>query len=94
FHSQGEEIYYTSGDKVAPRSRMIAGALSRMSGYRLAEPKGMAAYGGLTDWCIAELDRPSFTIECGSGENPLPLKAYFEIYTDLREMLFMAPTFC
>ena len=93
FHSQGEEIYYTSGDRVAPRSRTVAGALARMSGYLLAELEGMAAYGGLTDWCIAELGRPSFTIECGKGENPLPLNDYFKIYTDIREMLFMTPTF-
>ena len=93
FHSQGEEIYYTSGEKTAPRSKTIAGALSRMSGYLLSKPEGMAAYGGLTDWCIDELNRPSFTIECGKGENPLPLKDYFKIYTHIREMLFMAPTF-
>ncbi len=92
-HSQGEEIYYTSGEKMAPRSKTIASALSRMSGYSLAKPGGTAAYGGLTDWCIEELGRPSFTIECGKGENPLPIKDYFKIYTHIREMLFMAPTF-
>jgi g-D-glutamyl-meso-diaminopimelate peptidase len=93
-HSQGEEIYFTSGNRTAPRSRTIAGALSRMSGYSLATPKGMAAYGGLTDWCISELDRPSFTVECGKGENPLPLGDYFKIYTRLREILFTAPSLC
>ena len=93
-HSQGEEIYYTSGGRTAPRSRAIGNAIARLSGYKLAEAEGMAAYGGLTDWCIAELGRPSFTIECGKGENPLPLSDYFKIYTHLREMLFMMPTFC
>ena len=93
FHTQGEEIYYTSGGRTAPRSLAIAGALSRMSGYTLSSPDGMAAYGGLTDWCIAELGRPSFTIECGRGENPLPIDDYFKIYTDIRELLFMTPTF-
>ena len=92
-HSQGEEIYYTCGDKIAPRSKTIAGALSRMSGYTLGSPEGTAAYGGLTDWCIDELNRPSFTVECGKGENPLPIKDYFKIYTQIREMLFMSPTF-
>ncbi len=92
FHTQGEEIYYTSGERTAPRSRTIASALSRMSGYTLSRPEGAAAYGGLTDWCISELERPSFTVECGRGENPLPLSDYFKIYADIREMLFMAPT--
>lgn len=94
FHSQGEEIYYTSGDKTAPRSKTVAGALSRLSGYKLSKPEGMAAYGGLTDWCISELGRPSFTVECGRGENPLPISDHFSIYTRIREMLFTAPTFC
>lgn len=92
-HTQGEEIYYTSGDHVPPRSKTIAATLSRMSGYLLSKPEGAASYGGLTDWFISEFDKPSFTIECGRGENPLPLSDYFKIYTDLREMLFMAPTF-
>ena len=92
-HTQGEEIYYTSGGRMAPRSRSIAAAFSRMTGYSLGIPEGSAAYGGMTDWVIEELGRPSFTIECGKGENPLPLSDYFKIYTRLREMLFMAPTF-
>ena len=92
-HTQGEEIYYSSGECLAPRSQTIADALSRISGYKLSKPEGMAAYGGLTDWFISEIGKPSFTIECGKGENPLPLCDYFKIYTDIREMLFSAPTF-
>ncbi|MBE6530885.1 MAG: peptidase M14 [Ruminococcaceae bacterium] len=91
-HTQGEEIYYTSGDMTAPRSETIAKALSRSSGYRVSRPEGMAAYGGLTDWYISEIGRPSFTIECGKGENPLPLSDNFKIYADIRKMLFMTPT--
>lgn len=90
-HSQGEEIFYTSGGETAPRSRQIAKALSGMSGYKLSEPEGTAAYGGLTDWFIREFKRPSFTIECGHGTNPLPLKDFFPVYVQLREMLFTAP---
>lgn len=93
-HSQGEEIYYMGGGKALPRTRQIANSLARMSGYKLCVADGMAAYGGLTDWCVAELGRPSFTIECGKGENPLPISDNFKIYTRLREMLFTAPSFC
>lgn len=92
-HTQGEEIYYTGGGKAPPRSRSIGGALSRLCGYRLAVPEGSAAYGGLTDWVVSELGRPCFTVECGKGENPLPLSDYFSIYSDIREMLFAAPMF-
>lgn len=93
-HSQGEEIYYTGGGKMLPRSKQIASAFAKMSGYKLCVPEGLAAYGGLSDWYITELMRPSFTIECGKGENPLPLEDYFKIYIRLREMLFTAPSFC
>lgn len=92
FHSQGEEIYYKSGEKTAPRSRNIAERLARASGYLLCEPDSLSSYCGLTDWCIDELNLPSFTIECGKGKNPLPLSDCFLIYAKLREMLFCAPT--
>jgi len=90
-HSQGEEIYYTSGDCTAPRSKEIARILSRLSSYQLSKPLGTAAYGGLTDWCIRSLRRPSFTVECGLGVNPLPISDFFHIYMSIREMLFAGP---
>ena len=90
-HTQGEEIYYTSGGYAPPGAKQIAAQLGRLSGYTVSEPEGLASYGGLTDWFIKEFDRPSFTIECGKGENPLPESRYFNIYAGLREMLFCAP---
>jgi g-D-glutamyl-meso-diaminopimelate peptidase len=90
-HTQGEEIYYSSGGVCPPKSKNIARLLSRMSGYALSEAQGMAAYGGLSDWAIRELHLPSFTVECGKGVNPLPLQSNFSIYTAIREMLFTAP---
>ncbi len=90
-HTQGEEIYYTTGGTCPPESKNIARLLSQMSGYALSEAGGMAAYGGLTDWAITSLGRPSFTIECGKGENPLPAHSFYSVYTAVREMLFTAP---
>lgn len=90
-HTQGEEIYYTSGGQCPPKAKNIARLLARMSGYALSEAVGMASYGGLTDWAIRERNLPSFTIECGKGVNPLPLHTNFSIYTTIREMLFTAP---
>lgn len=90
-HTQGEEIYYSSGGEVTPRSAAMAKALSRLCGYQLSAPEGMACYGGLTDWCIRSLGLPSFTVECGKGENPLPAEHYFCIYACLRQMFFEAP---
>ena len=91
-HSQGEEIYYTSGERCAPNSLSVGQIISRMTGYKLSKPEGTAAYGGFTDWFIQEFDKPSFTIECGKGENPLPFSDFDKIYMRLRKMLFVAPT--
>lgn len=91
-HSQGEEIYYTSGGLLAPASLKIGSILSRLTGYKLASPEGTAAYGGLTDWFIECFNKPSFTLECGRGENPLPLSDLSDIYFDLRQALFTFPT--
>ena len=90
-HTQGDEIYYTSGGIWPPKAKNIARLLSGMSGYTLSEAEGMASYGGLTDWAIRERNLPSFTVECGKGVNPLPLHTNFSIYTAIREMLFTAP---
>ena len=65
--------------------------ISKMTGYALADTEGTASYGGLTDWLISELDMPSFTIECGKGENPLPVSDMGKIYLSLRELLFSFP---
>lgn len=93
-HTQGEVIYYTSGGYSPPRSKAIGSAISRMCGYELSEPEYSASMGGLTDWYIREFDKPAFTIECGRGENPLPLSELDTIYLSLRRLLFTSPVIC
>lgn len=90
-HTQGEEIYYTSGDAVAPESVKLGRYLERVSGYRLSKPEGPAMYGGFTDWFIRAFARPSFTLECGKGENPLPVSDLPMMYLRLRKALFEFP---
>ena len=90
-HTQGEEIYY--GRQEGGASHKLALFLSRLCGYRVCRAEGPAAYGGLTDWASDTLSIPSCTLECGLGENPLPLCDYSEIYGRLRRALFCAPTF-
>ena len=91
-HTQGEEIYYKSAEKAAKGSEAIAKKMAQWSGYRLSEAKGLASYGGLTDWCIQTLGIPSFTLECGKGNNPLPASQAISIYASLRKSLFLFPT--
>ena len=92
FHTQGEVIYYQSRGIMHPHSLHIANKIAKESGYRLDVAEGLSACGGLTDWCIRTLGIPSFTIECGLGENPLPKEQLARIYNDLRKSLFLFPT--
>ena len=87
-HTQGREIYYTSGGVYPKGAKTAAARLAALSGYRLATPDGAAAYGGLTDFCIQKLGVPSFTVECGKGQNPLPPSDLSEIYAELRMAMF------
>jgi len=90
-HTQGEEIYYTSVGEETVDSARIGRYLAGLCEYRLAKPEGPAAYGGFTDWFIRELGKPSFTVECGKGENPLPFSDFPMTYLRVRKMLFAAP---
>lgn len=92
-HTQGEEIYFSSGGKTHPKASTIVKSFERMSGYMARVPEGMSAYGGMTDWMVGELGRLCFTFECGKGSNPLPVEDAIDIYGKLREVLFSAPIF-
>lgn len=89
FHSQGEEIYYRYGDRQPQKSEFIAGVLASSSGYRLADPEGLASHGGFKDWFIKEFVLPAFTIEIGRGQNPLPIEELEPIYARLLELLIL-----
>ncbi len=86
-HTQGEEIYYAAEAKLKG-SEAIAHRFSRLSGYRVAMPEGAAAYGGLADYTAGTLKIPSFTLECGRGENPLPDEDAPLVYASIRRLLF------
>ncbi|MBQ2718892.1 MAG: gamma-D-glutamyl-meso-diaminopimelate peptidase [Clostridia bacterium] len=86
-HTQGEEIY-CAGEGAHPTARRMA----LLSGYRLSFPEGAAAYGGLTDWAGGVLGIPSFTLECGKGENPLPPAEALPIYRTLSRLFFESIT--
>lgn len=90
-HTQGEEIYYPATGTCRQSNEKIASLFARMSGYAPGQAQGMAAYGGLTDWISDTLHFPAFTLECGKGENPLPISECAEIYQKIREILFTAP---
>ncbi len=87
-HTQGEEIYYAG----EPEHKALGERIAGWTDYTLAIAEGTAAFGGLTDWCVEKMRLPAFTLECGSGVNPLPLEAEEEIRRRLKKLLFLFPT--
>lgn len=87
FHSQGEEIYWQYGQNTHRFSKNIANIFSEVSGYKVANPEGLAVGGGFKDWFIVEFCRPAFTIEIGKGKNPLPLSDFKPVYNKIRKLL-------
>ena len=82
YHTQGKVIYWQFEDYDIPGARALAEEFSRVSGYALEDTPYQSAYAGYKDWFIQTFRRPGFTIEAGSGENPLPILQFDEIYRD------------
>lgn len=82
YHSQGKEIYWQFANYEVPGARELGEELARVSGYTLAETPYASSFAGYKDWFIQYFRRPGYTIEVGSGENPLPLSQFGEIYRD------------
>jgi len=78
FHTQGEEIYWGFDNLEPPESEAMANEFARVSGYKPV--KTIESYAGYKDWFIQDWRRPGFTVELGSGINPLPLSQFDEIY--------------
>ena len=82
YHSQGKEIYWTFLDYQVPGARELGERFAEVSGYTLAEPAPESSFAGYKDWFIQAFRRPGYTIEVGSGQNPLPPEQFDEIYRD------------
>lgn len=91
FHTQGEEIFYQSQGNMVEGTYFAISKFSDLTGYKLSTADGLAAYGGLTDWCLQKCKIPALTLECGKGVNPLPQSDCAAIYRQLRKGLLTAP---
>lgn len=91
YHTQGQVIYYGYQNLEPPESLRIAQLFARASGYAISGNPAEAAYAGYKDWFIQDYRRPGFTIELGSGVNPLPLSQFPTIYQNNEEILLLAP---
>ncbi len=90
YHSQGKEIYWQFRDIEVPGAEALGQEFARLSGYTLAETPYASSFAGYKDWFIQQFRRPGYTIEVGSGENPLPLSQFDEIYRDNLGILITA----
>ena len=82
YHTQGKVIYWQFQDIFVPGAQALAEEFARLSGYALEEVPEESSYAGYKDWFIQSFRRPGFTVEVGSGINPLPLSQFDEIYRD------------
>lgn len=92
YHTQGKTIYWQFADYDVPGAQALAEDFARTSGYALEPVPEASSYAGYKDWFIQDFRRPRFTIEAGSGENPLPLSQFDEIYRDNLGILTAAAT--
>ena len=82
YHSQGREIYWQFKDYAVPGAEELGRQMAEASGYTLADVPYASGFAGYKDWFIQQFRKPGYTIEVGSGENPLPLSQFDEIYRD------------
>lgn len=80
WHSQGQVIYWQYGGIEVEGARELAEHFAEISGYALEDTPYNSSFAGYKDWFIQSYRRPGFTIEVGSGENPLPVSQFDEIY--------------
>ena len=80
WHSQGQVIYWQYGGIDVPGARELAERFAELSGYALEDTPYASSFAGYKDWFIQSYRRPGFTIEVGTGTNPLPLSQFDTIY--------------
>jgi len=89
-HTQGEVIYWQYHDYNPPGAKKLAHRLSNASGYALEDVPDTSSHAGYRDWFIQTFNRPGMTVECGLGENPLPISDFDDIYKKVAPLLWEA----
>lgn len=88
FHTQGKVIYWGFEGLEPPQSEVLANEFAAVSGYEAVRNAGSTA--GYKDWFIQEFRQPGFTVELGSGVNPLPLEQLGDIYSSALGIMLAA----
>ncbi|RNC28818.1 MAG: Gamma-D-glutamyl-L-diamino acid endopeptidase 1 [Candidatus Dichloromethanomonas elyunquensis] len=84
-HTQGEEIYWGYRNSEPPESQRIVQQFEKVSGYKAIQNVDSDA--GYKDWFICQWQRPGFTVECGKGQNPLPVNQFWSIWPKTRNIM-------
>lgn len=78
WHTQGEVIYWGYEGLEPPESQEIVNLFADISGYQPIQ--SIQSWAGYKDWFIQDWRRPGFTVEVGSGVNPLPISQFWPIW--------------
>ncbi|MCI8992458.1 MAG: LysM peptidoglycan-binding domain-containing protein [Eubacterium sp.] len=87
YHTQGEVIYWKYLDYEPEHAEEIVRYFEEVSGYVAEKTPYASAYAGYKDWFIMEYVRPGYTIEVGTGINPLQMEQFQDIYEKNRLIL-------
>ena len=82
YHTQGKEIYWQFQNYAPQEAENIGNIFASASGYVLTDPGFNSSFAGYKDWFLQEYRSPGYTIEAGSGNNPLPISQFNQIYQD------------
>ena len=93
YHTQGEVIFWRYLNFEPEGAEDLGREFARVSGYLLDDTVETNSYAGYRDWFILNYNRPGYTVETGSGENPLPITQFDKIYKDNLGILVLGATF-
>ncbi len=88
FHTQGKVIFWGFEGLEPPQSEVLANEFAAVSGYEAVRYVDSTA--GYKDWFIQDFRQPGFTLELGSGVNPLPIEQYGEVYASALGIMLAA----
>lgn len=89
YHTQGEVIFWRYLNYEPEEAERIGQQFANVSGYQLINEVETNSYAGYRDWFISTYRRPGYTVETGSGVNPLPISQFNKIYEDNIEILLL-----
>ena len=92
YHTQGEVIYWQYQNYAPQQSLVIANKFASVSGFAVSNTPYESGFAGLKDWYVYYYRRPGFTIEVGTGTNPLPISGFDDIYNKNLGILVLGMT--